>query len=105
TRPDLVSPAYIAELKLLQADCTALGYDDIAKAVEAGLGDTVDVLFASFEHESIATASIAQVHRATTSSGQKVVVKVQRPGIREEIRGDIAILRKLGVLLDAVIEE
>jgi len=105
SRPDLVSRAYIDELKNLQADCTALSFDEIEEAVEAGLGDTLDNLFADFDHEPIATASIAQVHRATTLGGIRVVVKVQRPGIKEEIDGDTAILRKLGALLEAVIEE
>src|SRR5258708_30150985 len=50
-------------------------------------------------------ASIAQVHRATTLDGEEVVVKVQRPGISEQIRADLSVLRYLARLLEAVVEE
>ena len=104
-RSDLISPAYVAELKQLQAECTALDFVDIDRAIEQGLGRPTQALFSSVEPVSIATASIAQVHRATTLQGLQVVVKVQRPNIREQIRADIDLLYKLGALLEAVFEE
>lgn len=105
SRPDLVSAAYVKELKFLQAECTPLSYDEISQAIMLGLGRPPEELFRSFEPVSIATASVAQVHRAVTLEGAQVVVKVQRPGIREEIRADIDILYRFGQLLEAVIEE
>ncbi len=104
-RPDLVSRAYVEELKLLQSECAPLDFADIEEAIEGGLGRPARELFASIDPVSLATASIAQVHRATTKSGQRVVVKVQRPHIREEIRADVDILYKLGKLLEVVFEE
>src|SRR5260370_17021934 len=53
----------------------------------------------------MAAASIAEVHRATTLDGEDVVVKVQRPGISEQIRADLSVLRYLARLLEAVVEE
>lgn len=105
SRPDLVSRAYVDELKQLQSECAPLDFADISRALEEGLGQPANALFASIEPVSLATASIAQVHRAVTLSGQQVVVKVQRPRIKDEIRADVDILYRLGKLLEVVFEE
>jgi ubiquinone biosynthesis protein len=92
TRPDLLPPDAIAGLSGLQ--------DDVApappKAVEAllaeELGAAPTTVFASFETEPLAAASIAQAYRAQLASGEQVVVKVQRPGIREPVERDLDIL-------------
>lgn len=105
SRPDLVSPAYIEELKHLQYECTPLSFEEITGAIRDGLGSDPSECYQSIESVPMATASVAQVHRALTKSGQPVVVKVQRPGISEEIRADITILYRLAQLLEAVIAE
>lgn len=104
-RPDLVSPAYVEELKHLQYECTPLSFEEIEDAIEEGLGRDPAELFETIDPHPLATASVAQVHRAVTRQGKPVVVKVQRPGIREEITADITILYGIGQLLEAVIEE
>jgi ubiquinone biosynthesis protein len=104
-RPDMVSPAYVEELKNLQYQCTPLGYAEIGAAIAEGLGAPISEFFESVDESPIATASVAQVHVARTRSGEKVVVKVRRPGIAEEIRADLDILYRIAWLLDAVTEE
>jgi ubiquinone biosynthesis protein len=92
TRPDLVGKNLADELAQLQADTPA---DDPAVAItliEAELGGKIGALYAEFESEAFASASIGQVHRATTHEGQAVVVKVQHTGIEEIIVNDLEIL-------------
>lgn len=105
SRPDLIARAYVDELSLLQSECEPLPFADIRTAVAEGLRRDPDTLFRHIEEASLATASIAQVHRATTVSGEDVVIKVQRPGIETSVRGDIDILYRLARILDAIIEE
>ena len=105
TRPDLISPPYVRELKTLQDRCEALPFEDIQQAIHDGLGRDAADAFASVDDRPLATASIAQVHLATTRDGHRVAVKVQRPSIRDEIRRDIDLLYQVAHLLDAVVEE
>ena len=97
TRPDLVGKKLADELAQLRADTPA---DDPAIAIgliESELGGKIDSLFADFEANAFASASIGQVHQATTHNGQSVVVKVQHVGIEEVIVNDLEIM---GVLAD-----
>lgn len=104
-RPDLVSAAYVEELKTLQHQCEPLPFADIELAIRDGLGQSPARLFAELDERPLATASIAQVHRGTTLEGREVVVKVQRPGISEEVRADLDIMYRLARFLDSVVEE
>ena len=104
-RPDLISLAYMEELKQLQYQCIPLSYEEIEHGIEDGLGRPVAELFERVEKTPMATASIAQVHRALTKDGHDVAVKVQRPGIREEIRADLDILYRIAQLFESVVEE
>src|SRR5205814_8939901 len=70
-----------------------------------GLGKPATELFASIDPEPMASASIAQVHRARTQAGDDVVIKVQRPGIEEQIRSDTDLLFYLARFLEGVSEE
>src|SRR5207253_10803528 len=70
-----------------------------------GLGRQVEACFAELSPEPLASASIAQVHRAWTHEGQEVAVKVQRPRIGEQIEADLGLLYYLARLLEAVVEE
>ncbi|RME30276.1 MAG: AarF/ABC1/UbiB kinase family protein [Deltaproteobacteria bacterium] len=105
TRPDLIPPEYIAELRKLQDRAPPFDFGQVRKTVEGELGKPIEQLFAEFEPEPMASASIAQVHRAVTRSGERVVVKVKRPAIAQTIRSTIDVLYTLAHLLEAVVEE
>ncbi|MCA1594839.1 MAG: AarF/ABC1/UbiB kinase family protein, partial [Chloroflexi bacterium] len=92
TRSDLLSEEFIRELRKLQDEVEPLPFDVIAQVIVAELGRPLNELFLSFEEQPLASASIGQVHRARTPDGRNVVVKVQRPGVEEVIRNDMAIL-------------
>ncbi|HET9999506.1 MAG TPA: AarF/UbiB family protein [Ktedonobacteraceae bacterium] len=95
TRPDLLPPDYIAALARLQNTITPVPCDKISAIIESELGAPIDQLFTSFDATPLATASMAQVHRATLSNGDEVAVKVQRPGVRQRIEIDIEILHEI----------
>ena len=105
TRPDLLPAHWVEELETLQDAGPPVPLAEIREAIERGLGRPVGELFASMDERPLASASIAQVHLATTHGGERVVVKVQRPRIRERIESDLALLYYLATLLEAVIEE
>lgn len=93
TRPDVVPPDIVAELRKLQDDVTPIGFDRVHDVIRADLGLTVTQAFVSFDEQPIAAASIGQVHRATLPNGEDVVVKVQRPEAPRQIESDIQLLR------------
>jgi ubiquinone biosynthesis protein len=105
TRPDLLPAHWIEELETLQDDCPPVSLAEVRSEIERGLGRPVEELFHALEEAPLASASIAQVHLATTHAGERVVVKVQRPRIREQIESDLALLYYLATLLEAVVEE
>jgi ubiquinone biosynthesis protein len=84
TRPDLVGEDAARDLLRLQDRLPALPFPVIKAAIERGLGKSVEALFASIEEEPVGAASIAQVHRAVTTEGVTVAVKVVRPGVEAE---------------------
>jgi len=101
TRGDLLPEEYTTALAKLQDDVGPVPYEAIIAQVEAALGAHPDKLFKSFDEEPLATASIAQVHRAVLPTGEEVVVKVQRPGIRDTIATDLSILQFLARQVEA----
>ena len=105
SRPDLLPAHWVEELESLQDDCPPLPLADVRREIERGLGSPVEALFAEMDEAPLASASIAQVHLARTHAGERVVVKVQRPHIRERIYADLALLYYLAKLLEAVVEE
>lgn len=105
TRADLLPAALIEELSTLQDQVPPAPFEHVRAQIKSAFGRDVTELFAEFDPEPLAAASIAQVHRAKTQEGEEVVVKVQRPGIAEQIRGDLSVLHYLARLLEAVIEE
>jgi len=104
TRPDMVPPAYLAALERMQDDVAPLPFEVIHDAVEDALGVRISKIFESFDEKPIGAASLAQVHRATLRDGRKVAVKVQRPGITEQIRDDLDTLARLAGGVDRVTE-
>jgi ubiquinone biosynthesis protein len=92
TRPDLIPDEYIQEFKKLQSQAAPLPFSAVSSEIEEALGQPLDELFASFEEEPLASASIAQVHTAVLPDGTEVVVKVRRPGIEEMLQSDLSIL-------------
>lgn len=92
TRPDLLPPAYIAELKQLQDNVPPVPWAEIEPVIAAELGRPASECFARIETTPLASASLGQVHAATLLDGADVVVKVQRPGIEPLIETDLDIL-------------
>jgi len=99
-RPDLVPADLIEELTKLQDNVTPLPGSVAREVVETELKKSVDELFAWFEPEPFASASMAQVHKATLKTGEKVAVKIQRPGIREMIIEDIQVMYTLADIFE-----
>jgi ubiquinone biosynthesis protein len=93
TRPDLFPPHVIRALTRLQDNVGAFNRRAVERTVLEDLGKSIDELFASFEPAPIASASVAQVHRAILHSGDEVAVKVRRPGLDDLVRFDLAIMR------------
>ena len=91
-RPDLLPAELIRELEKLQDGVPPIPGKIAVEVVERELGKRTDELFSTFESEAFASASMAQVHKATLKSGEKVVLKIQRPGIKEVIGGDIKVM-------------
>ena len=95
TRADLLPPSYQVELAKLQDDAPPLKSAVVTTIVEAEFGRPVDAVFAAFDADPLAAASIGQVHLAELRDGTPVVVKVQRPGVVEQIEQDLQILQNL----------
>lgn len=100
TRVDLFSPAYIDALSRLQDDVAPFAYEEVERLVSSELGVRLASLFPRFDQEPLAAASLGQVHRATLRDGRDVVVKVQRPGVREQALEDMEVLREVAGLID-----
>ncbi len=92
TRPDVVPPDIIAELRGLQDDVRPFPYSDVERTIAEDLGQPIERLFTEFDHEPLAAASIGQVHRAMLPNGRRVVVKVQRPDAPRTIEADISLM-------------
>lgn len=92
TRPDLLPPEYIEELVLLQSRVPPMTESEVVQVSEQELGVPWEDVFKSFDPNPLAAGTIAQVHRATLETGERVVVKVQRPTARADIEQDLALL-------------
>ncbi|NLY10592.1 MAG: AarF/ABC1/UbiB kinase family protein [Firmicutes bacterium] len=95
TRPDLIPPDIIKELEKLQSDVQPVEFLKIQKQIEGELKCSLDQVFDYFEPQPLAAASIGQVHRGRLRDGTEVVVKVQRPNVRQVITADLEILYSL----------
>lgn len=95
TRPDLIHPAYARALERTQDTCTPIAFDTVREVVEAELGAKLRRLFEHVEETPIGVASLAQVHRATLRDGRVVALKVQRPGMEEDVERNLQALETL----------
>jgi Predicted unusual protein kinase len=95
TRPDIVPPLLLEELAQLQDQLPGFSSDLAMACIEEDLGAPVHAHFDSLEREPISAASLGQVHRGVLKGGQPVAVKVQRPGLREQITLDLYIVRNI----------
>jgi predicted unusual protein kinase regulating ubiquinone biosynthesis (AarF/ABC1/UbiB family) len=100
TRADFLPPAYIHALTRLQDQIDPFPLDQVEAIFSSELGVRVSKAFSQFDPKPLATASLGQVHRAVMHDGRLVVVKVQRPGIREIIADDMEALEQIAGFLD-----
>jgi ubiquinone biosynthesis protein len=100
TRPDILPADIVMELVKLQDHVSPIGPDVVSEVIQQELGLTIEQAFESFEAVPLAAASIGQVHGATLPGGERVVVKVQRPGAARQIRKDVDVLLQAAELLE-----
>ncbi|BBD60929.1 ABC-1 domain-containing protein [Nostoc sp. HK-01] len=93
TRADIFPSEYVEELSKLQDKVPAFSYEQVETIIEQELGKKIPELFQSFEPIPLAAASLGQVHKAVLHSGEAVVVKVQRPGLKKLFEIDLQILK------------
>ena len=101
TRADLLPEPYLDALARLQDKVEPFPYEQVQEIVEVELGGRLSKLFAEFEAEPLAAASLGQVHRARMRDGREVVVKVQRPNIRGTISEDLEALQEVADFIDS----
>ena len=102
TRADLLPPAYLDALTRLQDHVEPFPFEEVERTIREELGVRMSSAFAEFDTLPIAAASLGQVHRAVLRGGRIVAVKVQRPGVRERVEKDLAVLREIAVVIDRV---
>jgi ubiquinone biosynthesis protein len=105
SRPDLITKRFADEFKKLQDEVPPFPTEEAKKIIEEETHLQINKIFVKFDDKPVAAASIAQVHYATLIDGSDVIVKVQRPGIREQIEADINIMSTLANLLDKYVPE
>jgi len=101
TRADLLPSPYLEALTRLQDRVEPFAYEEVDRIVSGEIGVRISKAFADFDPQPLAAASLAQVHRASMRDGREVVVKVQRPNIREQIVEDLEALGQIAQFLDA----
>jgi len=102
TRADLLPPPYLDALARLQDQVEPFPYEDVERTIRAELGVRVSHAFVEFDKLPIAAASLGQVHRAVLRGGREVAVKVQRPGIHEQIEKDLSAFHEIAAVIDRI---
>jgi predicted unusual protein kinase regulating ubiquinone biosynthesis (AarF/ABC1/UbiB family) len=97
TRPDIVPPTVLEELAQLQDQLPGFESKLAMACIEQDLEDKIENIFDEIDKEPISAASLGQVHKAKLKSGEKVAVKIQRPGLREQITLDLYIVRNIAI--------
>ena len=93
TRPDIVPPAFASSFERMQENVEPVDFPAIREVVEAELGVRLSHVFLEFDEKPLGSASLAQVHRARLRDGTQVAVKVQKPGVAQQLGGDLELLR------------
>jgi predicted unusual protein kinase regulating ubiquinone biosynthesis (AarF/ABC1/UbiB family) len=101
TRPDIVPPLLLEELAQLQDQLPGFDPALAMACIEEDLGQPVEAIYAQLDREPISAASLGQVHKGVLKNGEKVAVKVQRPGLREQITLDLYIVRNIAAWLNS----
>lgn len=101
TRPDLLPVDLVDELKKLQSDVAPVPFEKMQETLVQEFGDRLTQLFLTIEPQPIGSASLAQTHRAKLVTGETVVLKILRPGIREQLDADIAILHEIARITES----
>src|SRR6188474_3737091 len=102
TRADLLPQSYLDALARLQDNVDPFPFADVERIVQDELGVRLSKAFESFQPEPIAAASLGQVHRAVLRGGREVAVKVQRPGIHEQIEKDLSAFHEIAAVIDRI---
>ncbi len=97
TRPDIVPPTVLEELAQLQDQLPGFESKLAMACIEQDLDNKIENIFEEIDKEPISAASLGQVHKAKLKSGEKVAVKIQRPGLREQITLDLYIVRNIAI--------
>lgn len=105
TRADLLPAPFIVSLSRLQDQVPPFSFADVRAQLERSWGKPISEVLATIDETALASASMAQVHAATLPTGEHVVVKVQRPGIEEQVKRDAEMLVVLAQLLELVTQE
>jgi ubiquinone biosynthesis protein len=105
TRPDLVGRKIANELTKLQDDNPPIEFEVIKGVIEKELRSPIEEIFNNFDKEPLGSASIGQVHSALLKTGEKVAVKVQKPGVEDFIKSDISIMQFLAKRIDRYVPQ
>jgi predicted unusual protein kinase regulating ubiquinone biosynthesis (AarF/ABC1/UbiB family) len=100
TRFDLLPPSYTTALSRLQDEVEPFHVEIVRATIAEELGSDARHLFTDFDPEPVAAASLGQVHRAALRNGREVAIKVQRPGVRDEVRADMETLARIATVAD-----
>jgi ubiquinone biosynthesis protein len=100
TRPDVVPPEYITALESLQDHLEPFSFGEVERIIEEELGVRLSKAFESIEATPLAAASLGQVHRAVLRDGREVVIKVQRPNVREQVHKDLEVFSDIAIELE-----
>ncbi len=98
-RPDLIPPEYCQELTKLRSDVNPMPFSLVKELIEAECHQGLDQVFSKIDPVPLGSASIGQVHKATLKTGQSVVIKIQRPKVKETMKQDISLCKKAMVAL------
>jgi ubiquinone biosynthesis protein len=104
TRPDIVPREYVEALESLQDDVEPFSFAEVERIVESELGARISKVFLEFESTPMAAGSLGQVHRATLRDGREVVVKVQRPNVRDAVRKEMEAFTDIAKTLEAHVD-
>lgn len=105
TRVDLLDPEWIQELEKLQDRAPKVEWEELRTQLTTAWGKAPEEIFAVIDQEPIGTASMAQVHRAVMKTGEEVVLKIRRPGIKHKIASDLRIMHQVAKIMNSQSED